>query len=50
VKETAELLKTTERTVLELIRKKRLAVAVKVVREYRISETAIERFLKGGKM
>jgi excisionase family DNA binding protein len=48
VKETAGLLKTTERTVLELIRKKRLA-AVKVGREYRITETTIEKFLKGGR-
>jgi len=47
VKECAEKLKTTERTVLELIRKQRLR-AVKVGREYRITEEALNDFIKGG--
>jgi len=44
VKECAEKLKVTERTILELIRKKKLR-AVKVGREYRITESAINEFL-----
>jgi len=46
VKECAEKLKVTERTILELIRKKKLR-AVKVGREYRITETAINGFIGG---
>lgn len=44
VKECAHLLKTSERTILELIRKKRLR-AVKVGREYRITERALTHFI-----
>lgn len=46
VKECAEKLKVTERTILELIRKKKLR-AVKVGREYRITEAAINGFIEG---
>lgn len=46
VKECADKLKVTERTILELIRKKKLR-AVKVGREYRITETAINGFIGG---
>ena len=46
VKECAEKLKVTERTILELIRKKKLR-AVKVGREYRITESAITGFIGG---
>jgi len=46
VKECAEKLKVTERTILELIRKKKLR-AVKVGREYRITESVINGFIEG---
>ena len=44
VKECAHLLKTSERTILELIRKKRLR-AVKIGREYRIAESILTEFI-----
>ena len=44
VKECADKLKVTERTILELIRKQKLR-AVKVGREYRITEAAINGFI-----
>lgn len=46
VKECADKLKVTERTILELIRKQKLR-AVKVGREYRITESAINGFIEG---
>jgi len=45
VPEVARLLRTSERSVLALIRKKKLP-ATKVGREYRITEEAVNAFLK----
>lgn len=44
VKECADKLKVTERTILELIRKKKLR-AVKIGREYRITESALNELI-----
>jgi len=44
VREVAEILRTTIRTVRELIKAKRLN-AVRVGREYRILRSEVERFL-----